>query len=250
MTDLEDGQERAALAALGAQFAEIAAAMRGPHGDGVDPDRLVQVAVAVVPHAEECGVTVIRGTRRPRTLAASGNLAQQVDDLQYDSGEGPCLDASRGDDYAHVDDLLADGRWPRFSARCVEQTGVRSVLGVRLLLSGQDRAALNLYASKPEAFDDLDLGVVSILGPFAGLSVERAIHESDVMTYQTALTTSRQIGRAVGILMAQHLITSESAFTMLTKASQQMNRKLRDVAAEVEQTGSLPDPPRRLGQEQ
>lgn len=244
MTAAEHEPDPTELAALGAQFAEIAAAMKGTRGEGADPEQLVRATVALVPHAEHCGVTLIRGTRRPQSLAASGELTQKVDDLQHDCGEGPCLDASLGDDYQLVEDLVVDERWPRFAARCVEQTGVRSILAVRLLLSGEDRAALNLYASKPSAFDQMDLAVASILGPFAGLSVERAIHESDVATYQTALTTSRQIGRAVGILMAQHLIPSDTAFKMLKQASQQMNRKLRDVAAQVEETGLLPEPHR------
>lgn len=244
MTAAEQELEATELAALGAAFAEIATAMKGPDGKGADPALLVQLAAAMVPHAEYCGLTLIRGTSRPQSLASTGELAQEVDFLQHDCGEGPCLDASRGDDYQHVDDLVVDQRWPRFAERCVEQTGVRSILGIRLLLSGEDRAALNLYASDPAAFDQMDLAVASIIGPFAGLSVERAIHVSDVATYETALTTNRQIGRAVGILMARHLIPSDTAFKMLVQASQQMNRKLRDVAVQVEETGLLPEPDR------
>jgi len=182
----------------------------------------------------------VRNDRRPVTLAASSDLVRRVDEIQYTAGEGPCLDASGGRDYAHVDDLAVDTQWPQFALRCVEETGIRSMLSVRLLLGGEDRAAMNLYAATPGSFDRTAVAVASILEPFAALSVERAIHESDAESLQSALRTSRQIGRAVGILMAQREIPSDAALSQLILASQHLNRKLRDVAADVERTGSLP----------
>jgi AmiR/NasT family two-component response regulator len=50
------------------------------------------------------------------------------------------------------------------------------------------------------------------------------------------------IEQAKGILMERHKITEDEAFTMLTRASQQTNTKLRDVAAELVRTGALPSP--------
>jgi hypothetical protein len=50
---------------------------------------------------------------------------------------------------------------------------------------------------------------------------------------------------AVGVLMARYKITEDEAFAMLRVASQALHRKLRDVAAEVTQTGTLPDLPDR-----
>lgn len=50
---------------------------------------------------------------------------------------------------------------------------------------------------------------------------------------------------AVGILMARQQLTSEQAFGRLVTASQHLNRKLRDIAAEVTETGALPAVPGR-----
>lgn len=41
--------------------------------------------------------------------------------------------------------------------------------------------------------------------------------------------------------MARQLVASDEAFDLLSRASQHLNRKLRDIAAEVEMTGALPD---------
>jgi DNA-binding response OmpR family regulator len=65
---------------------------------------------------------------------------------------------------------------------------------------------------------------------------------------QIAVATNRQIGTAVGILMAEHKINSDEAFELLTTASHTLRRKLRDIAAEVTTTGELPRPTRRMSQ--
>ena len=56
-----------------------------------------------------------------------------------------------------------------------------------------------------------------------------------------ALTTNRTISAAVGILMAQQLITYTQAFQQLTEASQLGNVKLAAIAEHVLDTGTLPD---------
>jgi hypothetical protein len=46
---------------------------------------------------------------------------------------------------------------------------------------------------------------------------------------------------AIGILMAKHKVTGEGTITLLRTASQHLQRKLREVAADVVDTGTLPD---------
>jgi AmiR/NasT family two-component response regulator len=53
------------------------------------------------------------------------------------------------------------------------------------------------------------------------------------------LKSSRRIGMAMGILMAQFRIRQEEAFDMLRDASQTQNRKLRDLAEDVILIGTL-----------
>jgi AmiR/NasT family two-component response regulator len=57
-----------------------------------------------------------------------------------------------------------------------------------------------------------------------------------------ALTSSREIGAALGVLMCQHRLTNEDAFSVLRIVSQYTHRKLRDVAAELVFTGALDAP--------
>jgi hypothetical protein len=65
-----------------------------------------------------------------------------------------------------------------------------------------------------------------------------------------ALATNRQIGQAIGILMASYKLTSQQSFDLLRGVSQHTHRKLREVADEVNQTGTLltgPAPKTRRG---
>jgi len=73
--------------------------------------------------------------------------------------------------------------------------------------------------------------------------VQNALNGRKVEQLQTALQSSRQIGTAVGILMARHLLTAEEALSRMSRVSQQLNRKLRDVAEWVQRTGTLPPVP-------
>ena len=60
-----------------------------------------------------------------------------------------------------------------------------------------------------------------------------------------ALTSSRRIGMAMGVLMAAPKLTQDEAFTLLRIASQNSNRKLVGIADDVITTGTLEPPHRR-----
>ena len=72
-------------------------------------------------------------------------------------------------------------------------------------------------------------------------SAERRKANSDQL--ERAVSSNREIGVAVGILMVNHTLTDEQAFDLLSRVSQHTNRKLRLIALEVARTGALELPP-------
>jgi hypothetical protein len=56
---------------------------------------------------------------------------------------------------------------------------------------------------------------------------------------ELAVSSNREVGVAVGILMANHKLTDEQAFDLLSRVSQHSNRKLRLIAVEVARTGVI-----------
>jgi hypothetical protein len=240
-----DGEQAALLAHLGHRFDELSELLMSAQAGPPDPDSVVRYAARAVPHSQHCGLTLVQGSQRPTTLSSSSELARTVDSIQYETGEGPCLEAIETDDVTQVADLATDPQWPAFGRRCVTETRIGSMFSLRLFLSTDDRAALNFYAEQPGAFDELDVAVGAMFAPFAALAVQSAVREREIEHLQTALQSSRRIGVAIGILMARRQLTYDQAFAQLVNASQHLNVKLRDIARAVAETGQLPELPDR-----
>lgn len=212
-------------------------------GSGLDLPRLVFFACRSMPVESSCGVTLIRKDRAPKTMVATDQVARAVDALQHEVGQGPSLEAAQVPTLRPAEDLLTETRWPVFARRCVEETGVRSILAVRLPLANGDAAALSFFSPVPGAFGDLAVGLAALYAPLAALGVEQTLRAQDTEQLGSALSSSRQIGTAIGIIMGRNLVTSEEAMDILRRSSQHLNRKLRDIAAEVTETGQVPTLP-------
>jgi len=151
------GDQAARTYDLGRLFDELGELLMSAQSGPPSPDRVVRFAPRAVPHTQHCALTLVGGRGGPATLAATGETSRRVDEIQYETGEGPCLEAIDGDDVAWVEDLATDRQWPEFARRCVAETGVRSMFSFRLFLSGDGRAALSFYAERPRVFDDPDI---------------------------------------------------------------------------------------------
>lgn len=208
---------------------------------------LVQSAVDMVPGAQMAGVTARRGGRFS-TPAATHDAVCQTDQLQYERGHGPCVDAIVKDTTFNSRDLRTDGRWPDFGRAAFERAGVVSMLSFRLFFEDQDDlvAGLNMYSREVAAFDDNSEAIGLLVATHGALAVAQRAAREKADNLMIALRTSREIGVAMGILMQKHKITRDQSFDLLRLASQAMHRKLAEVAAQVAETGELPQPaPRR-----
>ena len=78
---------------------------------------------------------------------------------------------------------------------------------------------------------DLDWALIQALQEAGLVSREHAAH------LEEALRSSRRIGAAIGILMASRRVSEDVAFEMLSRASQNGNRKLRLVAEDIVHSG-------------
>lgn len=90
-------------------------------------------------------------------------------------------------------------------------------------------------------------------GMLAQLVIERAVaviererladvlaaRQAQADNLRIALTTSRSISTAIGIIMANHKLTDKDAFDLLRRVSQHRHRKIHDLAVDVVDTGAL-----------
>jgi GAF domain-containing protein len=201
---------------------------------------VTRIATTAVPGAESTSITLIRG-ERGFTVAHDGQMALDADELQYDRGYGPCLDAGRTGLALLVPDMREEERWPDYAAAVVTD-GVLSSLSVPLPFQGATIGALNIYASKPHAFGDESVETGEEVAAYVAVAVANAesfAASTDLAhQMQQAMASRSVIDMAKGILMAQNGCSPDEAFTMLSQASQRSNRKLRDLArAIVDTTG-------------
>lgn len=227
------------LGEIANEFVIIAREMMEDDGE-LAISKVVRFASHSVPGSEHAGLTVIRGTAQPHTLVATDEIARDLDALQFRLAQGPALEALVQSDVSHATDLASSRDWPEFGPRAFAESGIRSMLCLRLFLTGEHRASLNFYSSEPSAFNEASLATASIFAAYASLVQLNSIHRDASMNLQRALESNREIGVAMGILMARELFTSDQAFDHLRMASQQTHRRLREIAADVVTTGEIP----------
>jgi hypothetical protein len=184
---------------------------------------------------------LIRRRGAIETVAATDEVPARVDAIQYEVGQGPGLDAIAEHQVFAIHDLTHDDRWPPFSHRAAEETGVRSMLSFRLFVQGDTLGARNLYSRTPKAFNEHAYAAGTVRAAHAAVAMQAAGQQERADHLDDALATSREIGIAMGILMDRSRINQQQAFQVLCRTSQHLNRKLRDVAAELVETGQLPE---------
>jgi transcriptional regulator with GAF, ATPase, and Fis domain len=243
--DLPEPDDRMGLAASFAALAKELA-RHSTRADAVAA--IVEHARTAIPGAEDAGLTIQRGDGTFDTVATTGDLPMRVDSVQYATGEGPCLDSLRQHHVFVANDLRSDPRWPEFARAANERTGVLSMMSHRLFLEDDETiGALNLYATKADAFTDASVPMLSMYATHAAIAFTLADGQERADQLQVALQSNRNIGVAIGILMATYKVTNQQAFDLLRMVSQRTHRKLASIALDVVDTGILvmPEAPGR-----
>jgi GAF domain-containing protein len=206
------------------------------------------IAIETIPDADFASITMIDRQGKPTTPVFTDKAALELDQVQYALDDGPCLAAVRHQGMEHCE-TATDTRWPTFSAAAADK-GVREVMSTPLVDRETVKGALNLYsrsgfaplATKTAARFADQLGVAAAN---AALYVEGALVAQQL---ETAMEFRSVIEQAKGILMGAQKCDEQAAFDILVRASQNRNRKLRDIASEIierhtRQDSEVPPPP-------
>jgi len=195
----------------------------------------VRLVVDAVPEAELGAITLAQGDTIT-TAAQTDPMAAEIDRVEIETGEGPCVEALRTGTMHRVDSYEREDRWPAFSEK-VLALGIGSSLGVPLRVEQEVKGALNLYSKSEEAFLHTNLQVVNLFAMRASIGLAHAeLHQTNrrlIQDLEEGLKSRELIGKAQGILMEREGCSAEQAFQMLARASQNLNLKLRDIAKRV-----------------
>lgn len=197
--------------------------------------RLVtSLARETLPAALGAGVTLLDRDGKRTTAAATDSIVEQVDALQYELEEGPCLTAWADRITVRIDDVRAEQRWPRWTS-AAGKLGMRAVLSVGLVAAGDPLGAIKVYASRPGIFDAHDEHVLSLFAGQAATLVanmqayDAARQLSDNL--KDALRARDTIAMAKGILIGRDGADEGTALTSLAALAAQRHTTVRDVAA-------------------
>lgn len=169
----------------------------------------------------------------PVSHGITAALAEKGDRIQYEENEGPCLDAAMSERWIYTADMAVADQWPQSSRRLVEELGIRSMFSCRLALDAAPHrtlGGLNLYSTKADNFGDDDQMLAILLSSLGAVVVDASRQQANL---RAAIESRQVIGEAIGILRAQGDVSSQEAFEMLSRASQRMNIKLRDLARQI-----------------
>jgi GAF domain-containing protein len=201
-------------------MASLSASLLSERSLKEDLDRLLKLTCQLIPVC--AGVSVgllVEGA--PTTVAESDRLALELDLVQYDEGEGPCLLALNGHT-VRVGIVASDDRFPHFAVGAADRR-VQSVLSLPVSYQDTVVGTINIYAREPDAFglDDEDVATVfaaeagalihgSRLYDKARRSIDRLQHEHEDQT---------QVSRAQGVLMTLEACTAEQALGLIRNAA-------------------------------
>ena len=196
----------------------------------------VALAVELIDGCDHAGISRVEG-RRIVAGATSDDAAARADALQYELGDGPCLETIHDRTTTLSQDLAHDVRWPTWVTRVGSELGLGSSLSLLLFTHARSYGALNLFADHPHAFDADDIAVAESLAAHLAVAMasgQEIVHRGNAMAGRTV------IGQAEGILMERLDLDAGQAFDYLRRISQDGNRKLVAVAAEIVATRELP----------
>jgi GAF domain-containing protein len=201
-------------------------------------ERVLEATVLMVPTAELASFTLIDNDGGFHTPAETGEVAIELDRLQYRFREGPCVEAAEpaGPAVAIAPDLTDEPRWPQW-APAASQLGVRAVVSTALIPgppTGRSIGALNVYSRSRNGLDAADRDVLLLLATHASLAIAAtdAVTRSQLQAahLRKAIDSRDVIGQAKGIIMARRGVSADEAFDVLRRTSQDLNIKLAELA--------------------
>ena len=204
-------------------------------------NRIARISQEALEGVDDVSITLVRGDK-PYTVAYTGQLALDADELQYERGHGPCIDAGLSGTVLLVPDMEEETRWPDYATAVVPR-GVRASVSIPLPLQTELVGALNCYSKTPNTFTDvIDLGselaaYVAVAAANAYTQAESARLAEDMVA---AMRSRAVIEQAKGMIMVQNRCDAEKAFEILRQASMGRNVKLREVAVDMVSRVSAP----------
>ena len=214
-------------------FASLAKLVYAGTGSTEVLEAICRAAVDIIPGADHACISTLDADEQLHTQASSDDIASLMDRLESEAGEGPCLDSILEDSVQHDADITNATQWPKLAELTLARTPVRGMVGYQLLEGLGARAAFNVFSDTPGALTEEAADVGAVLAAFTSVALAAVEQKANAENLRRGLDSNREIGKAVGLLMAAHSVSDEEAFHILRAASSRTNTKLAALAEKI-----------------
>ncbi len=213
---------------------QLASVVQGQRTLGTALAGIAEAAVLSVPGCDAASVAIsIEG--RPATAAATARVALELDLVQYDTQEGPCLTSFRTISTLRLDVVEEGDAFPHF-ARAAAAQGIRGVLSVPATWGAEVVGTLNLY-SRSGPFDESAATIGKVLGAQVAIAVSRspefAAARAAVEQAQRDADDRAEVGVATGLLMTTQGCTREQAEGLVRQAAGHEAKTIVEIAQRI-----------------
>jgi len=184
------------------------------------------------------------------TIVATESFVTEMDAVQYDLKQGPCISAVAGEQLVISGSIALDPRWPEFGPQSAG-FGVQSSLSVPLITSDGVVGSLNVYAHEKDVFDDR----AALLGGYFGVPAAIVVQNAQILAesrrlalhLRKALSNRITVERAIGVLMTRSGESPDEAMAKIRTISHTEHKKIDLVAQNIVDTAVRRAHARRIG---
>lgn len=204
---------------------------------GAETARLCRVC-AEVTGMTGAGIMLMWGDVPRGSVCTTDEVSALIEQLQYDLGEGPCVDAHQLERPVLEPDLAdpSDPRWLAFAGPALD-AGVRAVFGFPLRVGAVRLGALNLYRDRPGPLDGEQHADALVMADVAAEAVLLLQAEAPVGEIAAELDAGGDfqyvVHQAAGMVSAQLDVTVGQALIRLRAYAFGNDRPLTQVARDV-----------------
>jgi GAF domain-containing protein len=195
---------------------------------------VAEAATRSVPGCDAATVAIsIEG--RPATAAMTARIALELDMVQYDTDDGPCLTSFRTMSTMRLDVAEQDEKFPHF-ALAAKRRNVLGVLSLPATWGTEVVGTLNLY-SRRGPFDESAVSVAVVLAAQVAIAVSRspefAAARAVVEHAQRSAEDRADVNVAAGLLMINQACTAEQAEGLLRQAAEHDSETILAIAHRI-----------------
>jgi hypothetical protein len=221
----------------GERRTRILAALVGASGAELETEALCEVC-AMVTGVSGAAIVLLADDATQGSICTSNEVSAVLERLQFELGEGPCVDAYAEKRPVAEPDLLraTSGRWPAFARPAIE-AGVGAVFAFPLQVGAARLGALQLHDERPGALTDEQHADALVMADIAAQAV--LVMQSDAPPgllghdLEAGADFKYVVHQASGMVAAQLEVSVATALTRLRAYAFGNDRPLDEVAAAV-----------------